>query len=164
MHVVVQRRAEAVQEGDAAESRAGGCGGGGVNRHVCRSAQQPLDLSKKDLRESGDGRRPIGEKTPQSLRHGNHPLPHGHRRDDVIGEMGYCLGHVPTVTGGADAPSLAGERDDEAPAAAGAQGTAESEAEQHALEIAAEFLLASPPTAAPPSPTTPPSTAWAATP
>ena len=26
--------------------------GGGVNRHVCRSAQPPLDLSKKDLREA----------------------------------------------------------------------------------------------------------------
>ena len=47
MHVVVQRRAEAVQEGDGAEPRAGGCGGGGVNRHGCRSAQQPLDLSKR---------------------------------------------------------------------------------------------------------------------
>jgi hypothetical protein len=32
VHVVVERRAEAVQEGDAAESRAGGCGcvGSGV--------------------------------------------------------------------------------------------------------------------------------------
>ena len=38
-------------------------------------------------------------------------------------------------------PSLAGQRDDEAPAAAHAQGTAESEAEQPALEIAAEFLF-----------------------
>ena len=48
---------------------------------------------------------------------------------------------MPTVPGGADAPSLAGERDDEAPAAAHAQGAAESEAEQPALEIAAEFLF-----------------------
>jgi hypothetical protein len=51
-------------------------------------AQQQLDLLNEDSRESGDGRRPIGEKTPQSLRHRDRPLSHGHRRDDVIGEMG----------------------------------------------------------------------------
>ncbi|MFM8986448.1 MAG: hypothetical protein ACKONH_10395, partial [Planctomycetia bacterium] len=45
----------------SAEPRAGGCGGGGVNRHGCRSAQQPLDLSKKDLREGGDGLGAFGE-------------------------------------------------------------------------------------------------------
>ncbi|MCE9632202.1 MAG: hypothetical protein K8S94_16000 [Planctomycetia bacterium] len=32
-----------MQEGDGAEPRARGCGGGGVNRHICRSAQQPLE-------------------------------------------------------------------------------------------------------------------------
>jgi len=84
MRVVVQRRAEAVQEGDGAEPRAGGCGGGGVNRHVCRSAQQPLDLSRKDFREGGDGLGAVGEEASQPFRHGDHPLSHGHRRDDVI--------------------------------------------------------------------------------
>jgi len=64
VHVVVERRAEAVQEGDGAEPWASGCGGAGVTRRACGSAQQPLDLLKKDSRESGDGRRPIGEKTP----------------------------------------------------------------------------------------------------
>jgi hypothetical protein len=89
VHVVVERRAEAVQEGDGSESRVGG--GAGGNRYACRSAQQSLDLGKKDLREGPDGRRPVGEKTSQPLRHGDHPLPHGHRRDDVIGEMGCVL-------------------------------------------------------------------------
>jgi len=70
-----------------AEPRVGGREGVGVNRHGCRNAQQSLDLGKKDLREGPDGRRPVGEKTSQPLRHGDHPLPHGHRRDDVIGEM-----------------------------------------------------------------------------
>jgi hypothetical protein len=43
--VTVERQAEAVQEGDAAESRMGGrCGS--VPRDSCRSAQQLLDLVK----------------------------------------------------------------------------------------------------------------------
>jgi hypothetical protein len=64
VHVVVERRAEAVQEGHGAEPWASGCGGAGVTRHACDSAQQPLDLLNEDSCESGDGRRPIGEKTP----------------------------------------------------------------------------------------------------
>jgi hypothetical protein len=46
VHVVVERRAEAVQEGDGSESRVGGWEGVGVNRYACRTAQQPLDLGK----------------------------------------------------------------------------------------------------------------------
>jgi hypothetical protein len=65
-----------------------------------------LDLIKKDLRDGGDGSGPVGEKAPQPLRHRNHPLPHRYRRDDVIGEMGGGLCHVPTVAGGADAAAL----------------------------------------------------------
>jgi hypothetical protein len=63
VHMAVERRAEAVQEGDGAESRVGGWERVGVNRYACRSAQQSLDLGKKDLREGPDGRRLVGEKT-----------------------------------------------------------------------------------------------------
>jgi hypothetical protein len=45
------------------------------------------------------------------------------------------------ITGGADAADLAGKGHDKSRVAAGAYRTAESEAEQPALEIAAEFLL-----------------------
>ena len=34
--------------------------------------------------ECGDGSGSVGKHAPQSLGHGDHPLPHGHRRDDVI--------------------------------------------------------------------------------
>jgi len=88
VHVVVERRSEAVQEGDGAEPRADG---GRVTRDACRSAQQSLDLSKEDSRDGCDSVGSVGEHAAQSLRHGNHPLPHGHRRDDVIGEMGCGL-------------------------------------------------------------------------
>jgi hypothetical protein len=43
--MVVERRAEAVQKGDAAELRAGGASIGGT-RDACGSAQRPLDLIK----------------------------------------------------------------------------------------------------------------------
>jgi hypothetical protein len=59
----------------------------------------------------------------------------------VIGEMGCGLGHVPTVAGGADAPSLTGEGHDKTLAAPRAESACESKAEEPALEIAAEFLL-----------------------
>jgi len=44
------------------------------------------------------------------LGHRDHPLPHGHRRDDVIGEVGGRLGHVATIAGRADATALAAGR------------------------------------------------------
>ena len=138
--MMVERRAEAVQKGDAAEPWAGGrCGS--VPRDACGSAQQPLDLVKKDLRECGDGRGSIGEHAAQTLRHGDHPLPHGHRWNHVIREVRGGLRHVPTVARRADAAALARERHDESRAAARAQCAGESEAEDAALEIAAEFLL-----------------------
>jgi len=62
VNMVVERRAEAMQKGDAAESRAGGGGGVGVNRYDCRSAQQSLDLGKKDFREGRDGWGSVGKR------------------------------------------------------------------------------------------------------
>ena len=59
MDVVVDRRAEAVQVGDGAESRAGGCGRVGVTRQACGSVQESL-YRDEDLRE-------VGEEAPQSL-------------------------------------------------------------------------------------------------
>ena len=76
VHMVVERRAKAMQKGDATEPRAGGCGGVGISRDTCRSADQPLDLVKKDLREGCDGSGAVCEKPAQPLRHRNHPLPH----------------------------------------------------------------------------------------
>jgi len=48
--MMVERRTEAVQEGYAPEPRAGGFGCVGVSCDACRSAQQPIDLIKKDIR------------------------------------------------------------------------------------------------------------------
>ena len=67
---------------------------------------------------------------PQSLGHGDHPLPQGHRRNDVIGEMRRRLGHVTAVAGRADAAALAGECHDESLAACCAPAAGEAEAEE----------------------------------
>ena len=91
VHEAVERRAEAVQEGDAAEPRAESIRRLGIMWDTGGRGQESLDLSKKDLRDGCDSVGSVGEHAAQSLRHGNHPLPHGHRRDDVIGEMGCGL-------------------------------------------------------------------------
>ena len=89
--MAVERGAEAVQEGDAAEPRAESIRRLGIMWDTGGREQESLDLSKKDLREGRDGRGPIGEHAAQSLRPGDHPLPHGHRRDDVSGVSGNRL-------------------------------------------------------------------------
>ena len=59
----------------------------------------------------------------------------------MIGEMGGGLGHVAAVAGRADAAALAGECHAESRAARHAGRAGEPEAEEPALEIAAELLL-----------------------
>jgi hypothetical protein len=54
-----------VQEGDAAEPRAGGCGSVGGPGDACGSARQPLDLIKKDPREGRDCRGAVGKHAAQ---------------------------------------------------------------------------------------------------
>jgi hypothetical protein len=59
----------------------------------------------------------------------------------MIDKVGGRLGHVATVAGRADATALAGEGHDESRAARRADRAGEAEAEEPALEIAAEFVL-----------------------
>ncbi len=67
----------------------------------------PLHFAHEDPCDRGDGCGPFTEKPPQPLRHGNDPLPDGHRWDDVINQARGGLGHASAVTRGADAASLA---------------------------------------------------------
>jgi hypothetical protein len=108
---------------------------------ACGSAQQPLDLIKKDPREGRDGSGAVGKHAPQPLRHRDHPLPHGHRRNDMIDEVGGRLGHVAAVAGRADAAAFAEEGHDESRAARHADRAGEAEADEPALEIVAELVL-----------------------
>jgi len=59
----------------------------------------------------------------------------------MIGEVGGGLGHVAAVAGRADTAALAGEGHYESRAERHADRAGEAEAEEPALEIAAEFVL-----------------------
>jgi len=84
----------------------------------------------------------VFEEAAQLLRHGDHPLSHGHRRDDVIDEMGGGLLHVPAIAGWAHPAPLARERDDKPLAAARAESTAEPDPEELGLRgVAAGGLV-----------------------
>ena len=61
-----------------------------------------------------------------ALRHGEHPLAHGKRRQDVIDEMGGGLDHATGVAGRTYAASLATERDQEVVATTGAPHSSEA--------------------------------------
>jgi hypothetical protein len=91
VHVVIDRRSEAVQKGDGAESRASRARPVTVTGQARRGTEQPLDLFDEDPREGCDRVWAVSEEAAQSLRHGDHPLPHGHRGNDAVHEMRSCL-------------------------------------------------------------------------
>ena len=74
---------------------------------VRRSTKQPLDLFDENPREGRDCVGPVSEKAAQPLRDRDHPLPHGHRRNDAVDEMRSCLRHSAAVARRTDTPALA---------------------------------------------------------
>ena len=82
--VAVEGRAEEVDEGDDAEPRARS------SRRVVVTCRAHAVISsrstpvEKNPRERGDRLGSVGEEAAQPLRHGDHPLVHGHRWDDTI--------------------------------------------------------------------------------
>jgi len=134
MGVAVEPGAEAVEEGDGAEPRAGGWRCGMLRAAEALETEQRLDLIQQNPRHRRDGLGPVTEHSPQPLRQRHHPLPHGHRGDDVIDEVRCRLRHVPAVTGRAHAPALARKCDDEPLRAPRAESAGESEAEKPEAE------------------------------
>ncbi len=51
----------------------------------------------------------VSEVATQPLRHGDHPLPHGHRGNDAVDEMRSCLCHPAAIASRTDTPALARE-------------------------------------------------------
>ena len=86
-----------MQEGHGAETWAGSTLCVGIRGDTGGREQGPLDLGKKDLCQGRDGLGPVGEKSPQSLGDGNHPLPDRYRWDDAVGEVGGRLRHPAAV-------------------------------------------------------------------
>ena len=129
VHMVIERRSEAVQKGDGAESRASYARPVAGTGRARRSTKQSLDLFDEDPREGRDRAWAVSKEAAQSLRDGDHPLPHGHRGNDAVDEMRSCLCHPAAVAGGTDAAALAREGHDKTLPARRTACPAESEAE-----------------------------------
>jgi hypothetical protein len=65
-----------------------------------------------DLQGEGEQVGMRSEQQAKRDRKGQHPLPHGHPRDDVIDQVGGGLGHAPGATTRAEAATLATERNE----------------------------------------------------
>ena len=135
MHVVIERRSEAVQKGDAAKSRVSRARPVTVTGRARRSTKQPLELFDEDPRKGCDRALAVSEKAAQSLRDGDHPLPHGHRGYDAVEEMRSCLCHPAAVAGGAGAAALAREGHEKTLPPRSTACPAESEAEDAAGKV-----------------------------
>ena len=93
----------------------------------------PLDRPAGSTKDGGmprpsstAGRAAHVEVGTQALWHGKNPLPCGHMRQHVVGEVRGDLAHTPGVAGGANAAALAGERDQPLVAAALTPGPGEA--------------------------------------
>ena len=104
--------------------------------HACRLTHKPLDFAHEDVRECGDSFGPKPKKPPQTLRHGDHPLPHGDRWNDVIDQVRRGLRHAPAVARWADAPPLAREGHEKIVTAGAAPCPGKPKAENPAAEVA----------------------------
>jgi len=102
VNVEVQRRAEALDEGDRPGLGAGGDGESGLLDEVCGdgAVHHAQDLAQ-DLRLGGEQEaQRVGEGQPHR-RWGTH-MTDGLFRKDVIDQMGGALYHLPGATRGAD--------------------------------------------------------------
>lgn len=70
--------------------------------------------------------------------HGEYPLAHRQRRENVIDQVRRCFGHAPSVSRGAHATTLAGVCDQEIVLALVAAGAGETVGEDAAFEISAK--------------------------
>ncbi len=114
-----------------------GMGTGSRARMSERSPNGP----QEDAQHSAGDRGVVVQEGSDALRHGEHPLAHGQRRQDVIDEMGGGLDHAASVTGGTHTAALATERDQKVVATTSAPCSCESMSENAAAQIGPEVAL-----------------------
>jgi hypothetical protein len=100
MVVRVQRRAEAMQEADRAH-------GSGSWSRWAGLPQGGTEGPEQDVENGAGGPGPVVEVRPQTLGNGEHDLTDGHVGEDVIDQMGGCLGHTLGSARGTAPPALA---------------------------------------------------------
>jgi len=89
MDVPVEGGAEAVDEAHRPEAR--------VRAGVAAPAQMAIDDPQQDVQDGADGLRLSLEVPAQAFGHGEDPLTHRQRRDDVIDQVRRGLCHAPGV-------------------------------------------------------------------
>ena len=65
----------------------------------------------EDAAHAGAQARVVGQQEAHAVGEGEHPLAHGHARQDVVDQVGGGVGHATGPAGGAESTALAGEGD-----------------------------------------------------
>jgi hypothetical protein len=118
-----------------------------ARRSGTRASERRPDRAQEDAEHGTRDAHVVVQVRTEALRHREHPLPCGDVRQHVVGEVSRDLARgthrrwVACVTGGADAPALARERDQPLVAALLTARPREPVREDAALEIGAEVAL-----------------------
>ena len=96
-------RAVPMKERDGADL---GTGTGSWARPSKSGANTPQEY----VQHSAGDRRVVVQEGPETLRNGEHPLPHRKRRQDMVDEMGGGLDHTAGITRRTYSPTCARER------------------------------------------------------
>ena len=131
MDVLVQAGAEPVNEGDRSDP-----GIGWASRAMF--AQAAFHHGQKNAQHRALQGRVALKEVAQPFGHGEHPLPHRQRRENVIDQVRGSFGHAPGVAGGAHATALAGVCDQEIVLALVAVGSGKAVSKDAAFESAAK--------------------------
>jgi len=130
----IEARAEAMQEADRAHG--GRCRSGGAGL-----PEGGLEGPEEDVKDGAGGPGSVMEEGAEAFGNGEDELAHRHVGNDVVHQVGGRLGHALGAAGGAGAPALAGERDEEVVPTGGASDPSEAVGQDAALQVAPEFLF-----------------------
>ena len=103
--------------------------------------ERRANRTQEDLEHGTGDPHIVVEVGTQPLWHGKNPLPCGHMRQHMVGEVRGDLAHTPGVAGGANAAALAGERDQTLVVAGLTPGPGQAMGQTATLEVAPEVAL-----------------------
>jgi hypothetical protein len=114
---------------------------GARRRYRAGAPERRANRAQEDLEHGTGDPHIVVEVGTQALWHGKNPLPCGHMRQHVVGEVRGDLAHTPGVAGGAYAAALARERDQPLVAATLTTGPRETMGQNATLEVAPEVAF-----------------------
>ena len=131
--VLIERRTEALQKAHRADAR--------TRRRRSAAAQFALDAADEDTQHPRRQRRVVAQCRAQSLRQGQHPLPHRHPRDHRVDQMRRRRCHALGGARRAHAAAFAREGNEELRRAVRTARPREAVRENPALQIGAQLAL-----------------------